>query len=264
MSDFGDISRMDLSTLERKGQDPVKDEDLDEQDVRNEEPEGQERADKEPDSDGSCAGLSREAGEDVDDQSVREAGTAISAAAADEASSDPDVEVVEEEVRLPDPVGEYYYIDAKTTAKEMTAFLFAHNYRSPLMILATLVGLVWPIYTVVRAEGSVLVAVVCALVFLVFMPFSIWRRGTTSVSQNPIYQNVFHYLLDEKGLHLKIAENLVDVSWSQVTRTMFLNTSTVIYTGKINAYLIPTEAMGDQKDQINRFIKNQVAVHRMK
>ncbi|MBR0409506.1 MAG: hypothetical protein IJI25_00685 [Eubacterium sp.] len=222
MSDFGDISRMNLADLERKGYQPEEEDDSDDMALPAAGPEGAEQT---------------EDGEES------------------EAGHEPEVEVVDNRERMAEPTGKHYYIDAKITPREMRAFLFAHNYRSPIMLLATLVGLVWPVYTVIRADGSLMMAVVCALVFLVLMPFSIWYRGTNSVTKNPIYQNTFHYMLDESGIHLELGEHAIDVDWNQVTKTMFLKSSAVIYTGKINAYLIPTEAMGDRKDEIISFIR---------
>ena len=255
MSEFGDISRMDLSKLDSKGFHTEEEEDL-------EETESQAEADET----GSRAGTD-EAGfraEADGTGSDPEAELALAASVGDPGHAEREAEAADTEVRMPDPVGTCYYIDAKITSKEMTAFLFAHNYRSPLMLAATVIGLVWPVYSVIKADGNLMMAVICVLIFVVLMPFSIWRRGTTSIKTNPLYENIFHYMLDDKGLHLLLADHLVDVGWNQVTRTMFLKSSSVIYTGKVNAYLIPTEAMGDKKDEINRFIKDHVSLSRMR
>lgn len=229
MSDFSDISRMNLSELDRKGQQTQ---------------EGDEEIT-----------LSAEAEDEISESSVDETGEEMIEDETAENEIEPEVEVIDDKERMAAPNGKHYYVDAEITPKEMRAFMFAHNYRSPLMIMATLVGLVWPVYTAVKAEGSMMVACVCAAVFLILMPFSIWRRATTSVTQNAIYQNTFHYMLDETGIHLEIGSHTVNVEWSQVTKKMFLKSCVAVYTGKVNAYLIPTEAMGDRKEEITGFIK---------
>ena len=232
MSEFGDISRMDLSKLDSKGHRPEDDEDIVDAEEIAEEDVVVEEA-----QDGQLAEYKQKelAGDDaVDPEKNQETGKKAHMAA---------------------PTGKHYYIDAHITEKEMIAFLFAHNYRSPLMIFATVVGIVWPIYTILHEGANLLFAVVCAGVFLVFMPASIYIRGRNNVRKNPIYENTFHYMVDEAGIHVELAEHAVDVDWSKVTKKMFLKTSAVIYTGKINAYLIPTAAMGDRKDEIIQFIK---------
>lgn len=200
MSEFGEISRMNLSELKKKGQDPASD-----------------------------------------------------TGASDDA---PEVEIIDEREHMAAPNGKHYYIDAEITPKEMRAFLFNHNYRSPLMIMATLVGIIWPVYTVLKAQGNLMMAIICMAVFVIFMPVNIWRRGGTSVTRNPLYKNTFHYMLDETGVHLELGGHAIDVEWNRVYKTMLLKSSAVLYTGKVNAYLIPIKAMGDRKDEIISFIKS--------
>lgn len=232
MSEFGDISRMDLSHLKKE-------------DEIEEELELAESLETEEGTDGPGTAL-EPAG-----------GGALTTGEAEDSEEEPEVEVVDEGEKLKQPVGQHYYIDATMTPKEMRAFLFAHNYRSPLMIAALVIAILWPVYTVVKAEGSLPIALLCTAVVLIFMPFSIWYRGKASITQNPIYKNTFHYMLDEEGVHLKIDSRVVDVPWKQVTKVLTLKSCVVVYTGKINAYLIPTEAMGSQKEEILSFIRSR-------
>lgn len=246
MSDFGDISRMDLSKLDKKGYHPEDDDDIEDVEV--------------VDGDGTGDYVEAEVVDASDDDSASDQGNIVHGGGqtGDEEDIAPDNVEVEDKPQkkhMAAPTGKHYYIDAHITEKEMIAFLFAHNYRSPLMLIATVVGIVWPLYTIIKAEGNVLFAVLCAGVFLIFMPASIYIRGRNGVRKNPIYENTFHYMVDEAGVHVELAEHAVDVDWKSVTKKLFLKTSAVIYTGKINAYLIPTAAMGDRKDEIIAFIK---------
>ena len=52
--------------------------------------------------------------------------------------------------KMAEPQGRYYRIDAKITEKVMAAFMFGHNYRQPLMIIATIIGVVWPVFMVIQ------------------------------------------------------------------------------------------------------------------
>lgn len=232
MSEFGDISRMDLSKLDKKGYHPE-----DGEDIVDAEEIAEDDISVEETKEGQLA--------EVEQSDI----AVVDAGEADQQQE------TGKKAHMAAPTGKHYYIDAHITEKEMIAFLFAHNYRSPLMIFATVVGIVWPIYTILHQGANLLFAVVCAGVFLVFMPASIYIRGRNNVRKNPIYENTFHYMVDEAGIHVELAEHAVDVDWSKVTKKMFLKTSVVLYTGKINAYLIPTVAMGDRKEEILRFIK---------
>uniref|UniRef100_UPI003FEF48CB YcxB family protein n=1 Tax=Anaerobutyricum hallii TaxID=39488 RepID=UPI003FEF48CB len=45
------------------------------------------------------------------------------------------------------------------------------------------------------------------------------------------------------------------MEWKKVTKIIFYKSVAVIYTGKNNAFLIPTEAMGAQRADILNFIE---------
>ena len=53
----------------------------------------------------------------------------------------------------------------------------------------------------------------------------------------------------------ELSENAIDVEWKKVTKIIFYKSVAVIYTGKNNAFLIPTEAMGAQRADILNFIE---------
>lgn len=163
--------------------------------------------------------------------------------------------------KMSEPVGKHFYIDARIHEKEMIAFLFGHNYRQPLMIFATLIGIFWPIAMIIQNQGNLWVAVVVLLLFLVAFPLNTWNKARMAIKNNPMYANTFHYMLDEWGLHLELDENAIDVEWNRMFKVMFLKSTVVLYTGKLNAYLIPTGAMGEQKEEIIPFIKAKM-IHR--
>ena len=62
-------------------------------------------------------------------------------------------------------------------------------------------------------------------------------------------------MLDEWGLHLEIEDDAIDVEWKKVTKMIFYKSVAVIYTGKNNAFLIPSTAMGARREEIMSFIE---------
>ena len=159
--------------------------------------------------------------------------------------------------KMAEPQGRYYRIDAKITEKVMSAFMFGHNYRQPLMIIATIIGVVWPVFMVIQNNTNLWVAAVVMFLFVIALPLNTWNKARMGVRKNPVYQQTFHYMVDDWGLHLELGEDAIDVEWKRIYKTMFLKSSVVLYTGKVNAYLIPTEDMGDKKEEIISFIKEK-------
>ena len=137
----------------------------------------------------------------------------------------------------------------------LNPFIFGHPYRQPLMILVTVLAIAWPIAVIVKKQGNIAMPLICSLFILIWIPFTTYLRAKNARKLNPIYEQTFHYMLDEWGLHLELSENAIDVEWKKVTKIIFYKSVAVIYTGKNNAFLIPTEAMGAQRADILNFIE---------
>ena len=157
------------------------------------------------------------------------------------------------------PEGEHYYMDARITEKELLAFLFGHNYRQPVMLIAIAIAVIWPVMIIVRGDQNMYLAIALAAIVLLALPLSNWTRGKREAKTNPSYQQTFHYMVDEWGLHLELGDRCIDLEWSKVCKCMYLKSVTAVYTGKSNAFLIPPAAMGDKTEEINAFIRKMKA-----
>lgn len=154
-----------------------------------------------------------------------------------------------------EPQGKHFRIDAEITQQELTAFLFGHTYRQPLMILVTVLAIAWPIAVLVKKQGNIAMPLICSLFILIWIPFTTYLRAKNAKKLNTAYQHTFHYMLDEWGLHLELGDDAIDVEWKKVTKMIFYKSVAVIYTGKNNAFLIPSAAMGAQRQEIISFIE---------
>ena len=154
-------------------------------------------------------------------------------------------EELEKKVMM-EPQGKHYRIDADITQSALNAFLFGHTYRQPLMILVTVLAIAWPIAVIVKKQGNIAMPLICSLFILIWIPFTTYLRAKNAKKLNPIYEQTFHYMLDEWGLHLELAEDAIDVEWKKVTKMIFYKSVAVIYT---------TEAMGAQRGEILSFIE---------
>lgn len=173
-------------------------------------------------------------------------------------SSDSEDEKQAEELEkkvMMEPQGKHFFIDAEITQQELNTFLFGHTYRQPLMILVTILAIAWPIAVIVKGQSNIAMPVICSLFILIWIPFTTYLRAKNAKKLNPLYEKPFHYMLDEWGLHLEIEDDAIDVEWKKVTKMIFYKSVAVIYTGKNNAFLIPSAAMGARKEEIMSFIE---------
>lgn len=163
-------------------------------------------------------------------------------------------EELEKKVMM-EPQGKHFFIDAEITQQELNTFLFGHTYRQPLMILVTILAIAWPIAVIVKGQSNIAMPVICSLFILIWIPFTTYLRAKNAKKLNPLYEKPFHYMLDEWGLHLEIEDDAIDVEWKKVTKMIFYKSVAVIYTGKNNAFLIPSAAMGARREEIMSFIE---------
>ena len=163
-------------------------------------------------------------------------------------------EELEKKVMM-EPQGKHFFIDAEITQQELNTFLFGHTYRQPLMILVTILAIAWPIAVIVKGQSNIAMPLICSLFILIWIPFTTYLRAKNAKKLNPLYEKPFHYMLDEWGLHLEIEDGAIDVEWKKVTKMIFYKSVAVIYTGKNNAFLIPSAAMGARKEEIMSFIE---------
>lgn len=223
MSGFGDISKMDLKNIERKFEGANND-DLYE--------------DVELDENGEPIEKVESIAPHANVEEVKPAGPKV----------------------LPDPVGNHYYMNAEIEEKELRNFLFGTNYRNPMMIFATLLAIAWPIYTLVKEGTSkILVPCLAAALILVYMPFSLYNRAKQAKAKNPSFKEaVYHYLIDEEGIHMLVNGDLAEAKWAQIKKVVYFKSVVVPYVDR-SIMILPTKDMGSHTEEITAFIKEHTA-----
>lgn len=237
MKSFEEISKMNLADLDR--------------------PDGvgeDQEAGIAGDAEGSNTANAKKAEENGNEEGVSNTDNVEADATVEVADEEPQPEELEKKVMM-EPQGKHFFIDADITQSALNTFLFGHTYRQPLMILVTILAIAWPIAVIVKKQGNIAMPLICSLFILIWIPFTTYLRAKNAKKLNPVYEQQFHYMLDEWGLHLELGDDAIDVEWKKVTKMIFYKSVAVIYTGKNNAFLIPTEAMGAQRGEILSFIE---------
>ena len=227
MKSFEEISKMNLADLDRP--DGV----------------GEEVVETEAAEDSNTSGEEETTGTD---------GLETSADILADTSDNEEAKELEKKVMM-EPQGKHFFIDAEINQEEVTAFLFGHTYRQPLMIIVMILAIAWPIAVIAKGQSNIAMPLICSLFILIWIPATTYLRAKNAKKLNPLYEKPFHYMLDEWGLHLEIEDDAIDVEWKKVTKIIFYKSVAVIYTGKNNAFLIPSAAMGARREEIMSFIE---------
>lgn len=234
MKSFEEISKMNLADLDRP--DGV----------------GEEVVETEAAEDSNTSGEEKVAGNEEETTGTDDLETSADILA--DTSDNEEAKELEKKVMM-EPQGKHFFIDAEINQEEVTAFLFGHTYRQPLMIIIMILAIAWPIAVIAKGQSNIAMPLICSLFILIWIPATTYLRAKNAKKLNPLYEKPFHYMLDEWGLHLEIEDDAIDVEWKKVTKIIFYKSVAVIYTGKNNAFLIPSAAMGARREEIMSFIE---------
>ncbi len=167
-----------------------------------------------------------------------------------------------EKEKMADPTGEHYTIDAVIEAKELKDFVRHHLFHTPAVLMVLGLGVILPIYTFIFQPKNLRMSLVFFVVLCIVYPIWQYKKIVDSNLKNPVYKNVFHYMVDEEGFHLEAGLRAIDIDWKDFTKKSSLKTSYVLYTGKTNAFILPRKDMGGKEEKIMAFVDRMMDSHK--
>lgn len=158
--------------------------------------------------------------------------------------------------------------DAAITEKDMYQFNLYHAYHGFQGIAATLVG-VWVLIMAGITFGKVevmytLLYLVLGVVFLVYVPVSLNLRSKQQIRNSEILKQALHYKIDDAGIHVSQGEQTADLDWKQIYKMVSTKNSLLIYSNRVNAYVIPRQAVGQQYEKVVGLAVNHLEGYRLK
>lgn len=158
--------------------------------------------------------------------------------------------------------------DAAITEKDMYRFNLYHAYHGFQGICATLVG-IWALIMAAITFGKVeimytLLYFVFGIIFLVYVPASLYLRSKKQIQSSEILKHALRYKIDETGIHVSQGEETADLEWKQIYKMVSTKSSLLIYSNRVNAYVIPREAVGEQYEKVVALAVNHMEGYRLK
>lgn len=159
-------------------------------------------------------------------------------------------------------------IQVKLTDKDMLGFFNQHTYThlsglaGPIFGIVALILAVWCFTTGDYAYAVILV--VFTYLFLISPPLAMRKKAKEQIKNVPLFQKPFHYELSEKGIRIFQGKESQEAAWEQIYRVVGNKNALYIYTNIKNAWIIPNEAMGDNRDNVIAFLRSKVGEKKMK
>lgn len=147
-------------------------------------------------------------------------------------------------------------LDVKITDKDMYRFHMYHLYHGftgwfsiLIAIIAWLAaGLTWKSVS----TGYTVLYIVFGIAFLFYYPVTMKGRAKRQIAASEALRGTLHYTIDEKGIEVSFQEESALLEWKQVYKMVSTKHNVLIYSSRINAYILPMEVIGTQYEQLKQ------------
>lgn len=147
--------------------------------------------------------------------------------------------------------------DIKLKAKDMFRFNMYQTYTSfsgwfSIVVSVGLFGMAgYAIFEYGKAALPNIILYTCAAIFMLFyMPINLWFRAGKSIAASPVLSNTLHYHVDENGFTVTQGEASGVLGWKQIYKMIATKSMVLVYSNRINAYVIPREQLGENYVQL--------------
>ena len=158
--------------------------------------------------------------------------------------------------------------DIKLTAQDMYRFNMYHTYtgfNGWFSIIIALMAFVVSFTTAGEVSvGYTFLYVVFGALFLVYIPVSLYlsaKRKTTKVKE---FMKPLHYEVNEEGVTVSQDGEAATLPWKQIYKVISTKHNVLIYSSRINAYVIPLETLGEQYNGLKELSVHNLEKYRVR
>lgn len=160
-------------------------------------------------------------------------------------------------------------LDIKLDAKDLFRFNMMQAYRGMQGVLSIILPILVFAYAVTSygevSIGSTLVYVGLGIMFLVYVPVSLWMRSKKVVQdQNNALSKTLYYDFSEEGIKVSVETESVEFKWENIFQMKTSGDLLLIYTNRINAYILPLEQVGEKYDALSQLAHAKLEKYRIK
>lgn len=123
------------------------------------------------------------------------------------------------------------------------------------VVAGTTYGDVEMTYTILYAAFGV--------VFLVYIPFSLWMRSKTAITSSEVLSKPLHYAVGEEGFVVSQGEASAQLPWDQIYKFVSNKRNVLVYSNRTNAYVIPREQLGEQYAPLKEIVVEKLPKYRV-
>lgn len=140
--------------------------------------------------------------------------------------------------------------DIRLSVQDMYRFSMHHNYtgfQGIFSILIAIMAFVAAFLTHDKMGNSYTVLyILFGIVFLFYMPITLYLAAKRQILKSDQLKNTLHYLVDENGITVSQNGESATLPWKQVYKMVATKHNLLVYSTRVNAYILPLAQLGDQ------------------
>ena len=169
-------------------------------------------------------------------------------------------------------------MDITVSADDMYRFQMYHTFHTGQGILAIILGIISITIAIVAPFAAperiepidIVFYAVAGLVFILYYPISLKHKAPILIQNSPTLSHPLHYTFDEKGITVEADasaginddDNKAFLPWDNVFKAVITKEQLLIYSNKINAYILPLSQVSDLSG-IKRLMTEKLPSHRI-
>lgn len=158
--------------------------------------------------------------------------------------------------------------EVKMTEKYMYDYMLYHNYSHASGLLTAILGVValgmGIKYVLASDINGSLIWFLVAIMFLIINPRSMKLRAKAQVQNTATFQKPLEYEMTEEGIVVRQDEAEATTKWEDFTKAVSTQKSVILYMGRVRAFVLPKECMGQQYEEVIKMIHTHMPPSRVK
>ncbi len=154
--------------------------------------------------------------------------------------------------------------DVTITPGVLYDYLLSHTYHSASGIIGTVAGALLMVAFATTLKVPYLIA---GIVIIAYLPWTLFIRSRQQYLANPGYKLPLHFRMDDDGVEVSQESTDADsvrIAWNDVYRACSSPASILLYTSRVNAFMLPKKDLGDRKPAVIRAISTHVEPGRVR
>ena len=144
--------------------------------------------------------------------------------------------------------------EIKLKAKDIFGFNIYQSYRGMQGIISIILPILLIVMAVVGVGNvsieNIILYIVLAVVCAVYIPVTLWLRAQKSMKVNESLAKPLRYEFSEELIRVSQEDAQEEFQWDIIYKMVANKKRVLIYTNRINAFIIPREQLGDKYEDL--------------